>query len=156
VLLLLVSYSHTYFTRVILYTTHNTILYCSTVATAVLFTLWCACSWTLAYTVLRANKLCIILSLSENGDIETISEEARIKEQRDKERSRTHTMYVANTLHDIGTPLATFSLGLDILFSSPLVSSLEYRDVLETMKTARDMMTLTRKKAMDYFRAQAG
>jgi signal transduction histidine kinase len=94
--------------------------------------------------------------MSENGDIETISEETRIKEQRDKERSRTHTMYVANTLHDIGTPLATFSLGLDILFSSPLVSSLEYRDVLETMKTARDMMTLTRKKAMDYFRAQAG
>jgi signal transduction histidine kinase len=141
--------AHTYTTL------YCTVLY-STVGTAVLFTLWCACSWVLAYTVMRANKLCIILSMSENGDIETISEEARMNEQRDKERSRTHTMYVANTLHDIGTPLATFSLGLDILFSSPLVSSLEYRDVLETMKTARDMMTLTRKKAMDYFRAQAG
>jgi hypothetical protein len=47
-------------------------------------------------------------------------------------------------------------LGLDLLFSSPLVVSHDYRDVLETMKTARDMMTLTRKKAMDYFRHQAG
>lgn len=56
----------------------------------------------------------------------------------------------------IGTPLATFSLGLDLLFSSPLIASHEYCDVLETMKTARDMMTLTRKKAMDYFRSQAG
>lgn len=64
--------------------------------------------------------------------------------------------YVAQTLHDIGTPLATFSLGLDLLFSSSLVESVDYRDVLETMKTARDMMCLSRKKAMDYFKHEAG
>lgn len=47
-------------------------------------------------------------------------------------------------------------MGLDLLFSSPLVKADGYEDVLETMKTARDMMTLTRKKAMDYFKHQAG
>lgn len=56
--------------------------------------------------------------------------------------------YIAQTLHDIGTPMNTLTLGLDLLKGSPLTQ--EQYEIVETCQCSVEMMSLTRRKAMDY------
>jgi len=60
--------------------------------------------------------------------------------------------YVAQTLHDIGTPLATLTLVLEGLEQGDLTEDL--KDVVQTGLCALEMMVLTRKKALDFARVQ--
>jgi len=56
--------------------------------------------------------------------------------------------YVAQTLHDIGTPLTTLMLGQEFLEQAEWPE--EITDIIKTNRCAIEMMTLIRKKALDF------
>jgi len=56
--------------------------------------------------------------------------------------------YIAQVAHDIGTPLATFALAIDLL--KEIATSKEQEDILETAKSAVELMTITRQEALDH------
>mmetsp|Transcript_18530 Transcript_18530/g.24474 ORF Transcript_18530/g.24474 Transcript_18530/m.24474 type:complete len:868 (-) Transcript_18530:144-2747(-) len=58
--------------------------------------------------------------------------------------------YVAQTLHDIGTPLTTLTLGQEMFEQWELPEELD--DIVKTNNCALEMMVLTRKKALDYMK----
>mmetsp|Transcript_12594 Transcript_12594/g.16540 ORF Transcript_12594/g.16540 Transcript_12594/m.16540 type:complete len:1344 (-) Transcript_12594:168-4199(-) len=62
--------------------------------------------------------------------------------------------YIAQVAHDIGTPLATFSLAVELL--RPLATTAEMRDIIETAQCAIDLMTVTRKEALDHAKHMEG
>jgi len=56
--------------------------------------------------------------------------------------------YIAQVAHDIGTPLATFTLAVELLQSH--AQSNEMKDILETAQCAIELMTVTRREALDH------
>jgi hypothetical protein len=71
-----------------------------------------------------------------------------------------HRKHLANTLHDVGTPLQAFVNGLDELRAKcahhmegpPLA---EVTEILSSMEAAAGLMTLARRRAMAYARSMA-
>ncbi|KAG5192996.1 hypothetical protein JKP88DRAFT_272293 [Tribonema minus] len=71
------------------------------------------------------------------------------------EAERQKMDYVAQTLHDVGTPLATFALAVENLKSSAPMNQ-EHLEALRTCDCAIELMTLTRRKAIDYAKHYSG
>ena len=79
----------------------------------------------------------------------------QFKVQIREEAERQKMDYVAQTLHDVGTPLATFALAIESLKASTPVSQ-EHLETLRTCDCAIELMTLTRRKAIDYAKHYSG
>jgi len=62
--------------------------------------------------------------------------------------------YIAQVAHDIGTPLATFALAIDLLKS--LVTSKEQEEIIDTASCAVELMTITRQEALDHAKSVEG
>jgi len=96
-------------------------------------------SLVIAYSMMRNNiQLFVIYQKYRRIRRDTVSEKA-------EELKRS---YIAQTLHDIGTPMNTLTLGLDLLKQSALTP--DQREIVETCECSVEMMCLTRRKAMDY------
>jgi len=64
------------------------------------------------------------------------------------------TQWIAQVAHDLGTPLATFSLGNQMLRATPLTP--EQDDILATQECAVELMTITRNKGLDVAKLESG
>lgn len=74
-------------------------------------------------------------------------EQVNLKVHEEAERRKMN--YVAQTLHDVGTPLATFALAIESLKTLTPVSQ-DQLEMLRTCNCAVELMTVTRRKAIDY------
>jgi len=64
------------------------------------------------------------------------------------------TQWIAQVAHDLGTPLATFSLGNQMLRDTELTK--EQEEIVGTQEIAVELMTLTRNKGMDFAKLESG
>lgn len=79
--------------------------------------------------------------------------QARVRIREEAERQKRD--YVAQTLHDVGTPLATFALAIESMKTAGPVDA-EHLEILRTCECAIELMTLTRRKAIDYAKYSTG
>jgi CheY-like chemotaxis protein len=109
-----------------------------------LFVLGCTC--------FRMNETCKSFVLFKHVQ-RAKDQQVRVKIREEAERQKMD--YVAQTLHDVGTPLATFALAIENLKASAPVN-LEHLETLRTCDCAIELMTLTRRKAIDYAKHYSG
>jgi len=64
------------------------------------------------------------------------------------------SLYTASVAHDIGTPLAALSMGLQLLESTNLTS--EQQEVMQDLQAAREMMSVVTRKALEHQKALSG
>ena len=80
---------------------------------------------------------------------------AQLKHQADLEtRMEMLSLYTASVAHDIGTPLAALSMGLQLLESTNLNS--EQQEVMQDLQAAREMMSVVTRKALEHQKALSG
>jgi len=101
------------------------------------------------YVMIRNDRMAFLqkqrLISQERGKVESRYENQRAAVQQIIEAKGR---YIAQVAHDIGTPLATFSLAIELLQS--YAETLEVRDILETAQCAIELMTVTRREALDH------
>jgi len=76
--------------------------------------------------------------------------EVKKEQEMQQKMNSMKRQYIAQTLHDIGTPLTAMTLGQHIFDDWELPEELE--EVIQTNQCALEMMVLTRKKALDFLK----
>jgi len=71
-----------------------------------------------------------------------------------QDRMDTLSLYTASVAHDIGTPLAAFSMGLQLLASAKLNE--EQRQIVQDLQAAEEMMSVVTRKALDHQKCVKG
>jgi len=69
-------------------------------------------------------------------------------------RMDTLSLYTASVAHDIGTPLAAFSMGLQLLASANLTE--EQRQIVQDLQAAEEMMAVVTRKALEHQKCVRG
>jgi len=95
-----------------------------------------------------------ILMLGRINNFVTFSKSQMAEKQVMRSAQRNKTQWIAQVAHDLGTPLATFSLGNQMLRGTTL--SEEQKEIIATQETAVELMTITRNKGMDFAKLESG
>jgi len=98
-------------------------------------------SFVAVYTMIRNERIAFIQRQGVKSQ-----EQSKLKNQHQIVEAKGR--YIAQVAHDIGTPLATFSLAVELLQSH--ADTIEMRDILETAQCAIELMTVTRREALDH------
>mmetsp|Transcript_24234 Transcript_24234/g.31656 ORF Transcript_24234/g.31656 Transcript_24234/m.31656 type:complete len:1253 (+) Transcript_24234:428-4186(+) len=113
--------------------------------------LGCTASSVITYVVKRDDRMSFIRDLQLRRQ-ESKRMEEKLKHQNEVWEAKGR--YIAQVAHDIGTPLATFSLAVELL--RDLATTAEMKDIIETAQCAIDLMTVTRKEALDHAKHMEG
>jgi len=105
----------------------------------------------LIYVMKRSNRMSFLWSIRMRKQTKRRLEE-KLKHQREIWKAKGR--YIAQVAHDIGSPLAAFTLAIDVL--RDLATTAEMKDTIETAQCAIDLMTVTRKEALDNGKSMEG